>query len=121
MSTSTKKCQSTFCLAPRGCAMRCRNLAHRTLQSRSLPAWTRPPGGGALGPICFIPESCLMLRFALVICLLPLAVWAQSPQAEVNTVALDGHNFTVPAGFTIERAAGPPLVKSPIVADFDEQ
>jgi putative membrane-bound dehydrogenase-like protein len=29
--------------------------------------------------------------------------------------------LTVPAGFTIERVAGPPLVDRPIVADFDEE
>ena len=29
--------------------------------------------------------------------------------------------LTVPAGFEIERVAGPPLVNRPIVADFDEQ
>ena len=29
--------------------------------------------------------------------------------------------LTVPAGFTIERVAGPPLVNRPIVADFDEE
>src|SRR6266700_8288086 len=61
-----------------------------------------------------------MSRLAFFICVLPLTAWAQSPAA-VNTIALDGHNFTVPAGFTIERAAGPPLINLPIVADFDEQ
>src|SRR5213083_419286 len=29
--------------------------------------------------------------------------------------------LTVPPGFQVERAAGPPLVDRPIVADFDEQ
>src|SRR5437773_4895313 len=61
-----------------------------------------------------------MSRLAFLYCLAPLVALAQSPP-EVNTVSLDGHNFTVPAGFTIERAAGLPLIKSPIVADFDEQ
>jgi putative membrane-bound dehydrogenase-like protein len=36
-------------------------------------------------------------------------------------VALNGHTFTVPDGFTVEIAAGPPLVDRPIVADFDEE
>ena len=36
-------------------------------------------------------------------------------------VKLDGHTFTLPEGFTIERVAGPPLVDRPIVGDFDEQ
>src|SRR6476646_7832754 len=61
-----------------------------------------------------------MSRLAFVVLMLPVAAWAQPP-AGVNTVALDGHNFTVPEGFTIEQAAGPPLIKLPIVADFDER
>jgi putative membrane-bound dehydrogenase-like protein len=36
-------------------------------------------------------------------------------------VSLNGHNFTLPAGFEIELVAGPPLVDRPITADFDEQ
>src|SRR3954451_19326487 len=36
-------------------------------------------------------------------------------------VTLNGHTFTLPAGFTIEVAAKTPLVDRPIVADFDEQ
>src|SRR4029079_13817151 len=32
-----------------------------------------------------------------------------------------GPVLPVPAGFTIERVAGPPLVNRPIVADFDEE
>src|SRR5437660_3205998 len=61
-----------------------------------------------------------MLRVFLLLALIPLAGWAQSPDL-TNAIALDGHNFTLPAGFTIERAAGQPLVNWPIVADFDEQ
>jgi putative membrane-bound dehydrogenase-like protein len=36
-------------------------------------------------------------------------------------VRLNGHVFTLPVGFDIELAAGPPLVDRPITADFDEQ
>jgi putative membrane-bound dehydrogenase-like protein len=61
-----------------------------------------------------------MLRLISLILLLPSAALAQPP-AMTHTVALDGHNFTLPTGFTIERAAGPPLVKLPISGDFDEQ
>src|SRR3954451_21137858 len=61
-----------------------------------------------------------MFRLFLVLALIPLAASAQSPPP-ANTIALDGHNFTLPEGFTIERAAGQPLVNWPIVADFDEQ
>lgn len=45
---------------------------------------------------------------------------AQSPPGAA-AVALDGHNFTLPAGFTVERAAGPTLISRPISADFDEE
>jgi putative membrane-bound dehydrogenase-like protein len=38
-----------------------------------------------------------------------------------HEVRLNGHVFTLPAGFDIELVAGPPLVNRPIVADFDEQ
>lgn len=41
--------------------------------------------------------------------------------ATAEEVKLNGHVFTLPAGFEIEQAAGPPLVERPIVADFDEQ
>ncbi len=36
-------------------------------------------------------------------------------------VQTDGHPFTVPEGYALEVAAGPPLVERPITADFDEQ
>ncbi len=72
-----------------------------------------------------------MKRLALALVLLPLAApWvfvAARPEAKppskpsANTVALNGHTFTLPPGFTIELVAGPPLVNRPIVADFDEQ
>src|SRR5262245_32670314 len=60
-----------------------------------------------------------MARLILVLLLIPACAWAQGPA--VSTFSFDGHNFTVPVGFTIERAAGPPLVTLPIVGDFDEQ
>src|ERR1700751_5389514 len=47
-------------------------------------------------------------------------VLAQQP-VTVHQVQLNGHTFTLPAGFEIELAAGPPLVERPIVADFDER
>ena len=43
------------------------------------------------------------------------------PATKTHKVTLNGHTFTLPAGFTIELVAGPPLVDRPIVADFDEQ
>src|SRR5947207_15600924 len=46
---------------------------------------------------------------------------AAPPAPSSTQVALDGHVFSLPQGFTIERAAGPPLVDRPIVADLDER
>src|SRR5688572_21481684 len=40
--------------------------------------------------------------------------------AEKGTISAD-QVLSVPAGFEIERVAGPPLVNRPIVADFDEE
>ncbi len=64
-----------------------------------------------------------MTRVALPI-LLAAAAWgmaAEPPSKPKTTVELNGHIFTLPEGFTIELAAGPPLVDRPISAAFDEQ
>ncbi len=50
-----------------------------------------------------------------------LLTFAASPPAKTHVVALNGHNFTLPVGFTIEVVAKAPLVLRPITADFDEQ
>ena len=34
---------------------------------------------------------------------------------------INGHTFSVPGGFEIDRVAGPPLIDRPITASFDEQ
>src|ERR1044071_9720493 len=57
--------------------------------------------------------------FVALFCL-TITASAQTPPA-ATAAAVDGHSFTLRAGFTIERAAGQPLVNWPIVADFDEQ
>lgn len=44
------------------------------------------------------------------------AATAQAGQFKIHT-----HTFTLPDGFEIELAAGPPLVDRPIACDFDEQ
>jgi len=44
---------------------------------------------------------------------------AAEPQR--NVISLNGHRFQVPAGLTVDRIAGPPLVHRPITADFDDQ
>ncbi len=58
----------------------------------------------------------------LVMCLLFVAPapWAAQDKTTVHTINLNGHNFTLPPGFVIELAAGPPLVERPITVDFDE-
>jgi putative membrane-bound dehydrogenase-like protein len=45
---------------------------------------------------------------------------AAEPTPPTHQVRLNGHTFTLPAGFDIELVAGPPLVNRPIEADFDE-
>src|SRR5437773_2511846 len=48
-------------------------------------------------------------------------LFAGEQPAKLNQVELNGHVFTLPPGFEIELAAGPPLVNRPITADFDEE
>ena len=43
---------------------------------------------------------------------------AAEPPSNVVNVALNGHNFTLPAGFEIELIAGPPQVQRPVAAAF---
>ncbi len=62
------------------------------------------------------PISPLSVQFLLL-----LLVLAPIGRAAGVEVALNGQTFTLPEGFTIELAAGPPLIDRPIVADFDEQ
>jgi putative membrane-bound dehydrogenase-like protein len=66
-----------------------------------------------------------MRHLALVSVLLTVAAaWvpaADREAAKTHQVKLNGHTFTLPVGFEIELAAGPPLVDRPIHADFDEQ
>jgi len=65
--------------------------------------------------------KCLGLAtLVLSIAALPPAL-AGEPAAKTQQIRLNGHTFTLPAGFVIELAAGPPLVDRPIEADFDEE
>ncbi|HLJ98267.1 MAG TPA: hypothetical protein VKU02_34225, partial [Gemmataceae bacterium] len=65
-----------------------------------------------------------MKRWALPTLLLSLTVsWLPGEESAIPThqVQLNGHTFTLPSGFEIELAAGPPVVDRPIIADLDEQ
>jgi len=63
-----------------------------------------------------------MSRLAILSFLLPATLLAAEPaKPATHQVKLDGHTFTLPVGFTIERVAGPPLVDRPIVASFDDR
>src|SRR5262245_9576008 len=63
-----------------------------------------------------------MSRFAILSLLLPTAILAdEPPKPGTHQIKLDGHTFTLPVGFTIERVAGPPQVDRPIVASFDDR
>jgi hypothetical protein len=44
----------------------------------------------------------------------------REPRHPAHTVRLNGHTFTLPAGFEIEVAVPSSLVPRPITADFDE-
>src|SRR5271154_4816162 len=61
------------------------------------------------------------LASLLLLIALCCVVLAQRPPARTHQVQLNGHTFTLPAGFEIELVAGPPLVNRPITADFDEE
>jgi len=61
------------------------------------------------------------LRSALLLAAAAVAAAVPATPTVAAEVTLDGRKFTLPAGFVIEKVAGPPLVDRPIVADFDEQ
>src|SRR5437870_3066163 len=65
-----------------------------------------------------------MKRWALASLLLTAAtssLLGKEGAVQTYQVQLNGHTFTLPAGFEIELAGGPPLVDRPIIADFDEE
>jgi putative membrane-bound dehydrogenase-like protein len=69
-------------------------------------------------------EELGMNRWLVILAMFAAAAWAlraQPPAATTHQVRLNGHTFTLPVGFEIELAAGPPLVNRPIVADFDDE
>ncbi len=69
-----------------------------------------------------MPRKLLSLLSALTLSAgLMMAGMLDAAPVRADEVKLNGHLFTLPAGFEIELAAEPPLVDRPIVADFDEQ
>jgi glucose/arabinose dehydrogenase len=63
---------------------------------------------------CFLPVVCVLFW------VMNLVGVDSTPPTKRHTVALNGHNFTLPAGYTIEVAATAPLVERPIAAAFAE-
>jgi putative membrane-bound dehydrogenase-like protein len=62
----------------------------------------------------------LAVASVVIACILTAVPAADKPVISRHEVQLNGHTFTLPEGFDIELAAGPPLVDRPITADFDE-
>src|SRR5207244_4154366 len=66
-----------------------------------------------------------MHRASLATAIVVVAVsWMPAAKDELtksHQTKLNGHTFTLPAGFDIELVAGPALVDRPIEADFDEE
>src|SRR5436190_12676002 len=56
----------------------------------------------------------LTIRFVLVI-------WLFVPVAFAAQFKFSNQTFTVPDGFEVELAVGPPLVERPVSAGFDDQ
>src|SRR5438132_9217477 len=61
-----------------------------------------------------------MLRLLLAVAVLGCASRLTAADPPTHTVRLNGQTFTLPAGFEIEQVAGPPQVKRPVAASFDE-
>ncbi len=59
--------------------------------------------------------------FTLASGILTVVIVSYGASRAEQTSSPPGPALTVPAGFVIERVAGPPLVNRPIVADFDEE
>jgi len=61
-----------------------------------------------------------LMRLALAACMLTLIGSSLVP-GRAGEFKLGERTLKVPAGFTIDRVAGPPLVDRPITAAFDEE
>jgi putative membrane-bound dehydrogenase-like protein len=58
---------------------------------------------------------------ALLLFAAAVSAASNRPSTPTHEVQLNGHTFTLPAGFTIELAARAPQVNRPIVGSFDEE
>jgi len=72
---------------------------------------------------CQVFLSTTLLRISISVFILLTMCVAVFEMLPVNAaeVVVNGQKFHLPEGFTLELAAGPPLVDRPITADFDEQ
>ena len=68
-----------------------------------------------------ISTAASRLRRFWIAALCPLTGRCQPDAERAGEFKLGDRTLRVPAGFTIEPVAGPPLVDRPITADFDEQ
>ena len=73
------------------------------------------PGYQSVGLLCCDPVGSFSMRLLRLvpICLLTNALFAQ------ETTSLNGHNFTLAQGLSIQLIASAPLVDRPVSADFD--
>src|SRR5262245_21108426 len=98
------------------------------MQATAEKQWQSAQASSRLSEIAEFTGSSSMRRWllapglvSLFVCLLTALGQEQASPSTTHQVALNGHTFTLPVGFEIELAAGPPLVNRPITADFDEQ
>ncbi len=54
------------------------------------------------------------------LCGMVVGAWLALVPGQAGVFPFPGMRLTVPEGFTVEQAAGPPLVMRPMMADFDE-
>jgi putative membrane-bound dehydrogenase-like protein len=81
------------------------------MANKTLPRWMLRQALGARA----------LSFFSIALACLAPATPAADPLRPRNKIEINGHTFTLPVGFTIELAAGPPQVDRPITASFDEQ
>lgn len=73
-----------------------------------------------LTQVSTVVDAFLRVVVLAAACLFATSSSALVAEPSVEQVELNGHTFTLPAGFEIELVASSPLVERPITADFDE-